>query len=315
LKTINVLFYTLLLTCFTACGNSLKEKYKFATESIKNKEFEVAISMLNEVIYQDSTIYQAYQSRAFCYYNIQAYKKAIIDNEKAYELSKNDQLHYNIGMNYFKIGKFNLALESFNKFEKTDTSNPNLWIHKAICFSKVKNYNAAIKYYKKAYHSFSDSISILKEIGVCYFQVSNYSKAIETLEEYKTANNEDSSVHEMMAFSYHQLGQYQKAKINFDLIIKLGMEIDENTRNLVIKNLIKLGQNQYNKKAFMKALLTFSEAVALDPINAEGYFNRGLVQLHYKKRKEACEDFNLAFLNGHPESISIMKENCEEYFE
>ena len=35
---------------------------------------------------------------------------------------------------------------------------------------------------------------------------------------------------------------------------------------------------------------------------------------HYEKRKEACEDFNLAFKNGHSKAITLMKKNCKEYF-
>ena len=315
MKTINLLFYSLLLTCFTACGISIKENYKVALESIESEDHQGAITLLSEIIDYDSTIYEAFQSRAFCYFTTSAYKKAIADYQKAYALSKNGQLQFNLGMSYIKIKQFNLAINCFNEFEKTDSNNSNLWLQKALCLTQLKNYSSALNYFQKAQNTFTDSISLLKNIGVCHFQLSNYNEAIDVLETYKDTIKDDQSTYEMIAFSYHKIGKYQRAKSYFDQMTELGMVLEEKTQTLLIKNLLKLGQRQYNKKAFIPSLQTFTKVIELDPINSEAYFNRGLVQLYYEKRKEACEDFNLAFSNGHPKAISIMKKNCKDYFD
>ena len=41
----------------------MRENYKIGLEQIKNEDFEGAISVFNDIILKDSTIYEVYQSR------------------------------------------------------------------------------------------------------------------------------------------------------------------------------------------------------------------------------------------------------------
>lgn len=292
----------------------MRENYKMGLEQIKNEDFEGAISVFNEIISKDSTIYEVYQSRGYCYFKTGSYENAINDYQIAFSSNYNPQLLFNLGMCYVKLERFDLALGSFNQFELKDSLNKDLWLQKALCLSQLKEYSIALDYYNKAESYFSDSIKLLKNIGVCHFQLSNHYSTIDVLKTYLDTIKDDQSIYEMIAFSYHELGAFDKAKSYFDQMTELGMEMEEKTQTLYNSNLLKLGEKQYNKKSFVAALQSFTKVIELDPENKEAYFNRGLVKLYYEKRKEACEDFNFAFSKGHPKAIAVMKKNCKEYF-
>lgn len=315
MKTINILFYSLLFASIFSCENSLEEDYNIGLENINNEDYNGAIDLFSKIIAKDSTIYEVYQSRSFCYFKSGKYKKAITDYQKAYSLNKNPQLNFNIGICKVNIGDFEGALENFNAFEKTNSDDKNLWLQKALCLNELKQYPMAIEYFEKAKIAFPDSIKILKKLGLCHFQLSQYYGVIETLEPYLDSIKNDQTCYEMIAFSLHELGQYKKSKSYFDQMSVLGMEWGETPQLLYVDNLLQIGQMQYENKKFIAALQTFSEIITFDAVNKEAYFFRGLVQLHYEKRKEACEDFNLAFKNGHSKAILQMKKNCKEYFD
>ena len=315
MKAITILFYSLIFVCIFSCGNSVKKNYEIGLENVKNQDYEAAIGLFSEIISKDTTVYEVYQSRSFCYYSTKEYKKAIKDYEKAYLLNSNPQLNFNIGICKVNIGDFKGALENFNAFEKKNSEDKNLWLQKALCLNELKQYPMAIEYYEKAKIAFPDSIKILKNLGLCHFQISQYYGVIEVLKPYLDTIKNDQTCFEMIAFSCHELGQYENSKKYFDQMSVLGMERGENPQLLYVDNLLQIGQKQYNTKKFIAALQTFSEIITLDPVNKEAFFFRGLVQLHHEKRKEACEDFNLACKNGHSKAITLMKKNCKEYFD
>ena len=87
----------MLFTSIFSCRNSLEENYNIGLESINNEDYNGAIDLFSKIIAKDSTIYEVYQSRSFCYFKSGEYKKAITDYQKAYSLNKNPQLNFNIG--------------------------------------------------------------------------------------------------------------------------------------------------------------------------------------------------------------------------
>jgi|TARA_B110001469_G_C9642995_1_gene323901 tetratricopeptide (TPR) repeat protein len=307
-------YYFFIILSFPSCRKSIKEEYKKGLDIAIAGNYEEAIALFSEIVTKDSSIYEVYQSRGFCYFSLQAYKKAQKDFENAYSISKNPQLQFNLGTVHVNQGNYASALTHLNKFEQDNPDDVNLWLQKALCLSQLKNYSDALPYYEKAQKFFPDSLALSKKIGLCNFQIHNYTGAISALKLYIDTLKDDKGSFEMIAFSHHELGQYQEAKLYFDQMTELGFELEDKTQTLYIKNLLNLGQQMYIMESYVPSLQTFTEVLTLDPLNNEAYFYRGLVQLHYNKGFEACEDFNLAFTNGHLDAISIMKKNCKEYF-
>lgn len=315
MKPLRNYYCCLFLIFFISCGKSIHKEYKIALEKVENQEYQSAIELLTDIIKKDSNLHEVFQSRAVCYFKTENYKSAIVDFQKAYSINKNPQLQFNLGITNVHIEDYSNAIIHFSKYEKSNDLNPVVWLQMGFCFSRLNDYENALPYFIKAKDSFPDSIQLLKNIGICQFQLSNYSAAVEELKEYLDTIKNDKSSFEMIGYSFYELGRYQKAKISFDQMIEIGLEMDEKTKGLYLKNLLKVGENQYMNKKYIASLQTFSEIITLDPVNNEAYYNRGLVQLHYEKRIEACEDFNLAFSNGNTNAISMMKKNCQEYFD
>ena len=305
--------YLFILVLFS-CESNIKNQYNFGLESIKSRDYEGAIPLFTEIINKDSNKNEVYQSRGHCYFKTQKYALAISDYKKAFEIKENNQLNFNIGISYMKLRKFNLALNYLNKYERKDSNNKNLWLQKANCFNQLKNYSNALIYYQKAKIAYPDSIKIIKDLGLCNFQLSNYYVAIENLKFYLDSVENDKICHEAIAVSHFELKNFNTAKSYFDQMLEMGFQNSEKLQSIKIENLLMLGKRQYSKEKYLNAMQTFSEVITYDNLNNEAYFNRGLVQLYFERRIEACEDFNQAFLNGNKNAIAVMKKNCKAYF-
>ena len=310
-----LLYKCLFILVLFSCESNIKKQYSFGLESIKSRDYEGAIPLFTEIINKDSNKNEVYQSRGHCYFKTQKYALAISDYKKAFEIKENNQLNFNIAISYMKVSKFNLALNYLNIYERKDSINKNLWLQKANCFNQLKDYGNALIYYQKAKIAFPDSMKIIKNLGLCNFQLSDYYVAIENLKFYLDSVEDDKICHEAIAVSHFELKNFKTAKSCFDHMLEMGFENSEKLQSIKIENLLMLGRRQYTNKKYLTAMQTFSEVITYDNINSEAYFNRGLVQLHFKKRIEACEDFNQAFLNGNENAVAIMKKNCKEYFD
>ncbi len=300
---------------FISCRHSIHDDYKIAKDKIEAEEWENAIPLLTQIIDKDSSLHEAFQSRGQCYYNTNDYKLAINDFNAAYELNKNYKLQYNLGVLSIKNENYSNAINYFEEYENFDSTNPDIWVQKALCYNTLKDFQSALFYYEKAVDSFPDSIALIKNMGVCHFQLSNYNSAINLLNSYVDTVINDKSSFEMMAYSYYQLGMYEKANKYYNHLIDLGIELDEVTQRIFSKNLLLLGLKQKNNQNFMAALQTFSQVITLEPLEKKAFYYRGLVYLQFERKTEACEDFNQAFLNGSKEANSMMKLHCKEFFD
>ena len=116
-----------------------------------------------------------------CYYNAEEYDLASSDFLEAYELNKNPQLLFNLGIIHIKNAKYVDAVNFLDKYEKFDNDNPNLWLQKALCYNAIEDFN-------KAWYITKKHMIIMKILfhywkhGYMSFQLSNYSNAVQYLE-------------------------------------------------------------------------------------------------------------------------------------
>ena len=61
---------------------------------------------------------------------------------------------------------------------------------------------------------------------------------------------------------------------------------------------------------YKEAVSDFSEAIYLDPTDANSYFERGLIRYDFGDKKEACKDWSKAGELGNMKAYEMIKQYC-----
>ncbi len=147
-KTFYLLIILALFSCKQPLSNEqLEEKYELA---IKNKDWQNALELLNEVISRNPENGSPYFSRAFARTNItpQDLEKIIADLNKYLEIIKDDEKALYLRFQaFFKNKQYQKALNDIDSIITLKGKNPFLLSWKANCAFAAKKFELAISTY------------------------------------------------------------------------------------------------------------------------------------------------------------------------
>lgn len=142
----------LVLTCisyfiyFTCIGQSAEDFFKEGEAKSKQRDFPAAIEQYSKAILKDSTFWNAYLKRAFCYGLTEQYDKAVEDYtiaiaaepEKIYSYQSRGSAHY-------KLGHYTEALADFNKVLQFDPTNQEAFNNRGFVKKSLGDKEGACK--------------------------------------------------------------------------------------------------------------------------------------------------------------------------
>lgn len=158
-------------------------------------------------IERDPTSHEGYLMRARAYYHLNEYRKAINDFYIAYNMTKDDNILYEIAIVYKKMNKYINSLDILRNLYKKYSKNSYILILLVDTYKELKFYNNSIY--------LLDNACSNKLIG----RVECLEKKVEIL---------------------YEMGDYEYALVEFNEILKIDKNYD---KNIYCKLLIKNGFN------------------------------------------------------------------------
>jgi len=184
--------------------------------------------------------------------------------------------YYQQGHAFYKIRKYELAIEKFTQAIKKNPAHAKTYINRANARFNLKNYEAAIADYNQAIQINPNEFKAYVNRGNVRFLIADYSK--DPHAEYKQA-----------------IADYNRAlKIN-------PQEVEAYIRRGMVRFQLAKYHGDYQPD-FQKSLEDFNQAISINPSRTEAYFQRGLVRYQIAQYSSdfeqeyqlAIEDFNRA---------------------
>lgn len=202
---------------------------------LKTGNLALAYSLLINIIKEDSTMYDTWNSLGNYYTAINKVDSALWAYSKAIEIQKKPLYFYNRGTLYSRINKLNEALADFKAAILLDSLQPDFYLNQAITYFKQKNYISSLK-------SFDKAISLNPNNDLYYMNRCNVNLQMNLIREAIVdvnhaikikPNNGDYLA--KRAYLYQMLGNNQKACEDIKKAIILGYKQYESMLNQLCK--------------------------------------------------------------------------------
>ncbi|OGX59651.1 MAG: hypothetical protein A2306_05635 [Omnitrophica WOR_2 bacterium RIFOXYB2_FULL_38_16] len=194
--------------------------------------------------------------------------------------------HNNLGAEYIRRGKYDLALVEANKTLELNPGYYKAYYNRGIAFYNYRLYEKAIKDFKKSIELNPTYHDAYNYLGIYYFNngkidlaLENYNKALEFNPNYVSAYNNRGMI-------YLNKRQFDTALSDFNKALSLD---DKH-----IKAYYNRGNLYYAKGQYGKAIEEYNKVIDLDPGFVEVLNNRGILYLNIGKEDMALADFKKA---------------------
>jgi Tfp pilus assembly protein PilF len=203
----------------------------------------------------------------------------------------------NLGSVYQKMGRFDKAIENYDKAITLDPNDYLAYINRGAIFDKVGQLDKAIENFNKAVMVNPNDYAVYFNRGLTYDKIGNLDKAIEDFARVIALNANEYRAHNNLGILYSKAGLYERSIESFSHCIAINPKyaVAYNNRGL---NYAFIGQ-------YGKAIEDFSAAILLDRANDSAYLNRGHIYLRTGNEKLAVLDFQQACNLGN-------KDGCNE---
>jgi protein O-mannosyl-transferase len=195
-----------------------------------------------------------------------------------------DIAYYNLGDAYDNLGKYQTAIENYNKAIALNPLYAMAYNNRGVAQIGFKKYDASML-------DFSKAISIDPNCAGAYYNRgnlwSNFNKMEKAIADFTKALTIDTSyadayVHR--ANTWNHLNKPEKAVADYDKALSLDPFHPEVLNNRGLSKRILRDDTG--------AMLDFNKAISIDPANADAYYNRGNVWIDLSDPEKALSDFN-----------------------
>jgi tetratricopeptide (TPR) repeat protein len=263
-------------------------------------------------------------------------KYPIYENDKSTVFDPHDHdffatLHNNLGASYAKCGKYNLAIEEYNKVLIHKTNDPEAYNNLGGTYSLINDTNSASQMYKKAIEYKYEYPEAHVNLGRIYFNNGCFNDAdVEfTIAITQKPNYENAYLDR--ASTRYKLQRYKEAVEDLDIILRINPRNDQAQKNRESfrKKLMEdkmFGFNQGKKIEqcqeqmrnavlagdFQSVLKKAGFILSLDPDNVEAYLNRACALYglqSYRDAKADCRQI-LSREPGNPQALFFYAQSC-----
>jgi tetratricopeptide (TPR) repeat protein len=262
-KIIAVCFLVLLFSEYSLLAQNIDSLYLQAAQKFKNGDYKKAVTLYSQLIIKEPSNPQNYSYRAWCFYELNFYKKAILDYKK--------------------------ALSFPNQSVNSKCSNIKLL---GNCFYYEKDWEKAVIEYNKYLDYYFDDIDVnyFKAQALLYSE--KYNSAIKTVTELIKLKGENNlpkdvlkNLYVIAGFSY----LYSDSLINADKYCTLSENIDSTDLN-ILRIRAELHYRHDNHSA---AIIIYNNILQKDSTLFYIKYFRAQNYYYQKNYAEAAKDFKV----------------------
>jgi tetratricopeptide (TPR) repeat protein len=227
---------------------------------------------LNFLVFKNFAFAQPEVNACYNLYKAGDYRRAIEAGKIAVQKYPNNlYAHYCLGVSYYAIGEFRLALEHMKRAESLASNRQDLmdiYNQIGLIYEKMGYLDDALLYYSRSLSLAIDlgdksmQADVLNNIASIYNRKGELDKALGFYEEslrLETNEKEKATIYNNIAVIYDKKGDYQKAVEHFLKSIKIGERYGDYRRASIAK--INLGNTYIKMKDYEKAEKYISEGL------------------------------------------------------
>ena len=227
----------------------------------EERNYNLAIKYLSEVSRLDLSNEEIIENKfklGYCYFVKKKFKKA---SALFYQIKEAKTQYYYPANYYYGITKFfdekyDEALESFKKVQKSSRYSKIVPSYICQIYFAKKEYNELIKYGEPLLNKkdIREAAQISQLMGQSYFESGDYQKALPLLEEYVTKSRKVSKeALYQLGFTQYKVGKYAEAIENFGQLNSVKDKMGQSALYNMADCLLKTGNKSAARQAFQKA--------------------------------------------------------------
>ena len=218
--------------------------------------------------------------------NLGKFQEAIECFDKVHKINPGDLVAWNNkGLAYYKLGNYLKALGCFNKVLDRDSRDSYAWTNKGLALAGLGEYQDALGCYEKALEVNPRDPVAWSNKGLVYSNLGKLNEAIRCYDTSLEIDPRDPVTWCNKGFAKGNLGKPEEAIGCFDKALEINPR-DSNAWNYQGLAYYKLGH-------YPEALLCINKALEIDPGSCEALKNKGSVLQQYKPQ-ESIVCFNKA---------------------
>ena len=269
-----------------------------AIANFKNKDYDTALSLLDEALQDNYDVPQLHYWIGKIYaeeLTEERLKTAIISFSEAIDL-KNDytEAYFERGKVYLKLGEVEKAINDFQKVLQLEPNKKEVYTYLAQAYLNKGEKEKALSILKKIANE--ESLEFYLYIGKILLETGSFKEAIENLEKAKSLDKNNPQIYELLARGYMGTGEYLKAVENFEKAAYLNPSEDIYFKQIAVC-FLKEAEKEAEKGNIKRAGKLISMAINVD-------YDAPITDFHRSVLKEAI---NSCLLEGkNKEALSFI---------
>ncbi|MCL1969880.1 MAG: tetratricopeptide repeat protein, partial [Candidatus Bathyarchaeota archaeon] len=213
---------------------------------------------------------------------------------------------FNRGVEYYKKGNYDLAIEDFNAALRIKPNDYETLRYRGITYRNKGNYDRAIEDFNAALRIKPNDQDALIGRGLAYGLKDNHDRAIEDFNTVLKIKPNDQDALYWRGCVYYNKGNYDKALEDFNAAIRIKPDY---------QNALYWRGLTYGKKSnYDKAIEDFNTAIKIKPNDQDALLNRGVMYAKKGNHDRAIEDYNAALRIKPDYNIALYSRGYAYYY-
>lgn len=305
MKTL-ICFLIAFLFTFGAYGQNAKKFFHTGEDFLKAGNYKDAITQFTSALSINPNYKDAYYMRALTYELTGDFQKAIDDlNRDVVFEPKNEELHYHLGVDYYKLQKYPEALNALHKATFLSHKFMEAYQQKILVLIAMDQSFNALKV--------TDTTLALASNAKNYYLLGVVTERLNSLQKAESAYIKSIKEDKKFIDAYIALASLQVNLNKTDEAMnncKEALKLDPNSKAaLVTQSKVFLKKQDYRN-----AIDDISRAIVLNPNDEEMFFTRGLYYQEFSQHQNAINDFNKV-ISMNPKNAEALYKRATSYEE
>ena len=288
------------------------------------KRFPEAIEAFNQAIKIDPLFKFAYGWRGLSYGDLKKYRQGIADFTQAIQLDPKDAMYYSLrGASYSELKDYKQAIADYTQAIQLDPKDADYYYFRGVYgYLALEDYKQAIADYTQAIQLNRKDARYYFNRGIAYLALKDYKQAIADYTQAIQLDPKDAIYYSHRGGVYLILKDYKQAISDLTETIRRdpknapytiqGLRYSEfkDNKNILIPyttimsiTYSERGNAYIQLKEYKQAINDYTQAIQLNPKNADYYAIRGGIYSFLKEYKQAIDDYTQAIKIDHKKAI------------
>ncbi|AKU99450.1 hypothetical protein AKJ09_06114 [Labilithrix luteola] len=219
------------------------------------------------------------------------FDEAVSHFESALQRNPNDlSTRFRLGVTYRKMRKLDLAAAQFDQIAAIDKEYPNIALERGQLFELSGDVQKALEQFQSALQKAPKDIDLKLRVGAAFVIVGKADEALPMLTEVKNVRPNSAEANHFIGRAYLKQGGLEAASAM--RFLQRAVELDPNRAEYHLY--VAWAANEASPAQLGLARTHVEKALALDKLLADGYWQRGVVEMREGAVNDAIKDLHRA---------------------